>query len=1066
MMARDMRRSLVIGCVIAALQPVLAPAGPLEIARQHALLGGLLVHVGTESGADTAALRLNENVLVQGLSRSEGQVAAARKVLLDRGLHGPVSVLPWRGESLPYNDNLVNLLFVEAGVSVPVEEVLRVLTPGGSAYIKQGETWGRTSKPVPADQDVWTHSLYDASGNAVSQDMRVGPPRHLQWFSGPRFGRQHEHMSSFTAMVSDAGKVFYIIDEGSPVSILLPSKWQLVAKDAYNGALLWKRPIPQWHSRLWPMKNGPVVLPRRLVALADKVYVTLGIDAPIAELDARTGRTLKTYTGTAGTYEFVVSDGVIFSVVSATGKFFRHKREHSDMVKERNMIFARTYPREPRFVTAVDAGTGALLWKTESLVSESSLCADDRHVVYNDYEGVVCLDRRTGAKRWHGPIEQSKQYQFGRGSTIVLHDDLVLFSGMTKKVTALAANDGRPLWTAKQPPTGHHSPTDIFVMQGRMWYGQTASGRPPGTFVGINLATGEVEETFSMAKKPNWFHHRCHRGRATEKYVLASRTGIELVDVGAKTYDVNHWVRGACTYGVMPANGVLYAPQHPCACYLSTKLSYFNALVSPEQLTYRAPARPSDQRLVRGPAYATAGSANAKAGAGDWPTYRHDAFRSGAASTTVSSDLKVRWQAPLGGQLTSCTAAAGRIFVGRTDEYSVHALDASTGERLWRHTTNARIDSPPTYVDGLLIFGAADGLVTCLTADQGELVWQFDAAPERRQMIALGRLESPWPVHGSVLVRDGTAYCLAGRSRFLDGGMRLFLLDVKTGAVRGEKTLDHIDMETDKDLHEYVRGLSMPVGLSDVLSSNEDYLFLHSQVLDLAGNTLSAQSLQGKEGKIRHLFTPTGFLDGSWFHRSYWVFGTSFSSGWNQWYKAGRANPAGRLLVHRGASVFGFGRVQTDYRWMTPLAYHLFHIADSGPLRDPATRKTKAAGYGTPTKRLFDYHWTGDIPLFATGLTVAGDVLFVAGAPRIVDEKKDWESIYDPAVDARLRRQADVLNGTEGALLWAVDAATGRKLGQLTLPSAPVWDGLIATDGQLCVSLKNGTVVCLAGKGR
>ncbi|MCF7847986.1 MAG: PQQ-binding-like beta-propeller repeat protein [Kiritimatiellales bacterium] len=1035
---------------------MMAKAGPLELVKQSGLKGGLVVHVGCGDGAVAASLRINDNVLVQGLDQD---VEAARKLLLKKKLHGPVSVAQWGGGALPYNDNLVNLLFVEEDSNVSKEEMLRVLAPGGTVYVEQGGDWKKTAKPIPADQDNWTHSLYDAAGNAVSQDTRVGPPRHLQWFGGPRFGRQHEHMSSFTSMVSDGGKIFYIIDKGSPVSILLPSEWYLIAKDAYNGALLWEREIPEWHSRLWPMKNGPVVLPRRLVAMDGKVYVTLGLDAPVVELDAETGKTLKTCEGTEGTYEFVVSEGVVFSVVSSTGKFFRHQREELDMVKERNMIYQRTYPRDSRFVTASDAATGKVLWQVESKVSESSLCADGRHVVFNDYDGLVCLDRKTGKQYWKTSVEQSEQYRFGRASTVVLTGDKILFSGMTGTVTAYAAADGKKLWSAAQPATGHDSPSDIFVMQGRMWYGQTASGKQPGTFYGINLETGAVEESFSMDKKPSWFHHRCHRGRATEKYILASRTGIEFVEVGAKTYDVNHWVRGACTYGVMPANGILYAPQHPCACYLSTKLSYFNALVSPAQVTYEEALRSAGQRLVRGSAYGR--FIDVKPGPGDWPVYRHDNFRSGAATTTVGGDLKQQWKAGIGGELTACIAAAGKVFVARKDEYALYALDAQNGKTLWRYAVDAGIDSPPSYVNGLLVLGSADGSVYCLTADKGELVWRFDAAPQRRQMVALDRLESPWPVHGSVLVRGNTAYCLSGRSRFLDGGMRLVLLDVKTGAVKAEKVLDNKDMESGEDLHSFVKGLSMPVGLSDVLSANDDYMFLHSQVMDFDGNTLSADSLKGQEDKIRHLFTPTGFLDGSWFHRSYWLYGTTFNSGWKNWYDAGRANPAGRLLVKNGESIFGFGRVQTDYRWMTPLAYHLYHIDESAPLLDPDKKVKKNAGYGFPTEKLFKYHWSQDVPLFATGLTVAGDVLFAAGAPKLVDEKKDWENIYETDVEARLQKQTELLDGSEGAVLMAVNTKTGKKLADLKLPAIPVWDGMIAANGKVYVCLKNGDLICL-----
>ena len=47
--------------------------------------------------------------------------------------------------------------------------------------------------------------------------------------------------------------------------------------------------------------------------------------------------------------------------------------------------------------------------------------------------------------------------------------------------------------------------------------------------------------------------------------------------------------------------------------------------------------------------------------------------------------------------------------------------------------------------------------------------------------MASGQIESAWPVSGSVLVRDGSVYCAAGRSSYVDGGIYLERLDLKTG---------------------------------------------------------------------------------------------------------------------------------------------------------------------------------------------------------------------------------------------------------------------------------------------
>ena len=81
------------------------------------------------------------------------------------------------------------------------------------------------------------------------------------------------------------------MDDGSRGSIQLPSDWQLVARDAFNGTVLWKRPISKWHSQLWPLKSGPSQLARRLVVDGERVFVTRSITGPVEHIDAATGET-------------------------------------------------------------------------------------------------------------------------------------------------------------------------------------------------------------------------------------------------------------------------------------------------------------------------------------------------------------------------------------------------------------------------------------------------------------------------------------------------------------------------------------------------------------------------------------------------------------------------------------------------------------------------------------------------------------------------------------------------------------------------------------------------------
>jgi len=71
---------------------------------------------------------------------------------------------------------------------------------------------------------------------------------------------------------------------------------------------------------LFPLKSGPAYLPRRLVAVGDRVFVTLGINAPISELDAATGKIVRSFPTTEQISEVIVSDNTLYLVVGRPEK--------------------------------------------------------------------------------------------------------------------------------------------------------------------------------------------------------------------------------------------------------------------------------------------------------------------------------------------------------------------------------------------------------------------------------------------------------------------------------------------------------------------------------------------------------------------------------------------------------------------------------------------------------------------------------------------------------------------------------------------------------------------------
>jgi outer membrane protein assembly factor BamB len=901
-------------------------------------------------------------------------------------------------------------------------------------------------------------------------------------------------MSSVSALVSSGGRIFYIFDEGSRAAIQLPPKWKLIARDAFNGTVLWKRDIPLWYTHLYPLKSGPAFLARRLVAVGDRVYATLGLGRPLVALDPATGKTVRTYANTKGAEEVLHSGGELLVLVNPEPlKPDRYTWKGPVCWDEGNRISTqRAWNEKRRSILALDAKTGAKRWAAQSAVAPVTMCADEGRVAFHDGEKVVCLDRKTGKPKWASePVTMRRPLPTWYAPTLVLADGVALFAGGNGKMSGFDIETGRKLWTNQHNRAGHRSPEDLLVIGGLAWSGKMAGRGADNRWTGYDIKTGKVVREFKPNFKSYWFHHRCHRSKATTKYIMPSRTGIEYVDWRKETWDRNHWIRGACVYGVMPANGLTYVPQHPCACYLETKLNGFNAVAPAAKTPLPKPSEAA--RLVKGPAYSQIGNRKSKIGNQDWPTYRHDATRSGCATTAVPAKIAPAWQTKLGGRLSAVVVAGGKLFVAAIDAHTVHALDAADGKELWRFTAGGRVDSPPTIHNGCAIFGSADGWVYCVRASDGKLAWQYLAAPAERKHMAFGQLESVWPVHGSVLVRSdpsagsgqAVVYCVGGRSAFLDGGMRLCRIDAATGKLLGETILDENLPGTKDNLQTVMKGLNLPTALPDVLSSDDKHVYMRSQVFTLDGKrteVTSPDSPVEQVGDDTHLFCSIGFLDDSGFHRAYWMYGRKVTSGCNYWFRAGRHAPAGRLLVFDDDTVYGYGRKPHYFVWSPALEYRLYaaekHVKPESVERVTAGRRgldkksrrwifNRTVTGSQTVKQLsaVDLKWSqNEPPLYARAMALAGKTLFVAGPPDVLDEEAAVSRRFDADVQKGLAEQDAALAGQRGALLWAVSAGDGKRLAELKLDAPPVWDGMAAAGGRLYLATTDGKVRCFAGK--
>lgn len=910
-----------------------------DLLTQSGVKGGFVVHVGSGDGKLTAALKATDSYQVHGLDMSADTVKASRESILKAGQYGPVCVDTWNGKDLPYIENSVNLLVIEDGSKVSPAEIDRVLTPLGVAMVKEGGAWKKTQKAWPSELDEWTHYYYDAKGNAASHDANVGPPERLQWLGSPRWSRHHDRMSSLSAAVSAKGRMFYIMDEGSRISILLPSKFQLIARDAFNGTILWKKPIEKWSTNMWPLKTGPTSLTRRLVADGERIFVTMGITEPVSAIDGATGEVLKSFPETKGTEEMLYSDGTLYVLVNPTAEWVL--KDYAPKLQQDQQRVAQEYEwdKKPRVLMALNPDTGAVLWKMEGLIAPLTAAIGGKRLAFYDGDKIHCLDTASGKETWVSVGEpRRKLYEFNFGPRLLFNKEVILYAGGDGTMRGLDANSGKQLWEAPHEKSGYRSPEDLIVSAGLVWNAGTTSGNQSGEFTGRDPLTGEVKKQFmpDVPADTYWFHHRCYIAKATEKFLIPSRTGIEYVDTEKQHWDLNHWVRAACLYGVIPANGLTYAGPHNCACYPEAKLFGMNALAAKPKHPLPAPIAEAS-RLEKGPAFDMQGEA---ADATDWPTYRHDPQRSSFTNQPLAKDMSATWEVRLGGRLSSPIVAGGKLFVSQVEAHTVWAYDAATGKEAWHFTAGSRVDSPPTWFEGRVIFGCMDGSVYCLRASDGALAWRFRAAPTDLRHMAFEQLESVWPIHGSVLVENGIVSFVCGRSCFLDGGMKFFRLDAKTGNKVVEVAYDDKDPDSGKSLDELHKTLQMPAALNDILSSDgHGTIYLRSQKIDEKGKRLEIAPVSGnaveqgaaQKGTHPHLFAAFGYLDAEWFHRALWIYGEHSSGGHSGYYQPGKFAPSGRIMVFDDKNVYSYGREAQYFKWTTTMEHTLQSASKVAP---------------------------------------------------------------------------------------------------------------------------------------
>ncbi len=782
-----------------------------EVIKKSGVAGGFCVF--PQASKDDAPLLLElakkPSFIVLAMASDEKVVAQLRAAASDAGLlERSLYVEQGSGTVLPFADRLVDLLVVTELTDAALKSELRtewsrVIGPGrgtvlfgraaaaGAGLSKDALTsfakvlpaatvssdesgmWAVLHTALPVGSNAWTHRLHAADNSQVSSDTTLKAPFLTQWWGLPR-------QEGFwgTTVVACNGRMFTI--RGSRGT---NEQVTMTARSQNNGVILWQRDLSQKGPKGERLLHGGYV-PGRSCTFATDDSLFIVEHHAVMQLDAETGEIRTRIEGPK-------PEGQI-KWIAGSGKMLVMLAGEIDGVTP---ISYQTVSNTPvgRELAVYDLESNKVLWH-ETVAGD----IDERMIVVRDGQlyylaqgvGVVGRDVKTGNVVWTDSdadvqtefktpeLKVIKEFLVSLPVLSALPEELVFRAKWVKNTIVLSRKDGAILW--KKPTEGGSYRGLTACPVGNLWIG---GGKP------LDLKTG------APVTGPNFISSGCGPTTGTPDYLITCFG--KVMDI--KTQKVVRFedIKSPCDVGTIVSDGNMITMPSECGCYFEMK--GYRTLASAGSITPHT-AGPWKERLTVADPAEPAALAPTDA---DWPSYRHDAQRSGASASTigfagVAAKILWQWDAPGSGAHTSPypfsigqnvrpdfvstapVAADGLVIFGSPDGL-IRCLKADSGTEVWNFATHSLLFKPPTIWQGRVLVGGGDGHIYCLSAQSGKLLWQLQAAPHDRRIFWYGHLISTWPVMTGVAVQDGIGYAIAGYQK--ENGLHAYAFDPKTGQV-------------------------------------------------------------------------------------------------------------------------------------------------------------------------------------------------------------------------------------------------------------------------------------------
>jgi len=602
---RDPRHHKTSDEKLASTDPAVAKKAAHMLKASQAEIGYAVV-LGIDEGRLVEELVLQSKLPVIAIDADAGKIDALRRRLDAAGVYGTRvsahAANPLAFGLPPYLASLVASEDGQAGeFSQPAETVIvsyQMLRPYGGTVclstsidehdglVQLTELVGLRNAEVRRDGDLslltkvgalpgsadWTHEYGDTSNTLMSHDTLVKAPLGVLWFGGP----------------ASSGDLFYNRHFWGPSlaviggRMFLQGPGKLTAVDVYTGQLLWQVPLVE-SEEIQPGRRGndfeKMISGFNFVAVEDGIYL---VNENICRrYDPVTGKTISEFTLDENDGEW--------------GRF----RIYEDLLVAELFREVEGKGRLPVELRAIDRNSGELVWKKQAKFSFPFFAIDGGKAycfdgmiddLYRDWKrrgkipaagpdrDLVSLDVKTGKELWRYSTDMIVTWL-----AYSQENDVLLVSN-NKGMTAYRGKDGSELWRKYSEGKGFAGHPENLWDRVILWKNRVLDQRGPGYAYDIQTGESSLRKHPITGEEVAWEFtkkgHHCNYAIANEHLMTFRAADAGFCDISTGTTGRLTGFRSGCRNSLIPAGGVLNAPNmaHGCICGYSifTSLALVN----------------------------------------------------------------------------------------------------------------------------------------------------------------------------------------------------------------------------------------------------------------------------------------------------------------------------------------------------------------------------------------------------------------------------------------------------------------------------------------------------------